>query len=179
MQESGIMKPGVRSLLCGRMAHPASFHHMSLNPTAIPKYGVPLSDWHREMEGVLTRLSGIHTHYLRKENELFPVLERHGIPVQRWDSPHLAHLESCSIQSVSSTTKEDKDFLQVEVTTSSDTMTIPAGSSVVLVQGPASNLIVAMLEPQSQWGLAPLPDFVELLEEGSVYPIRRILDYRY
>jgi hypothetical protein len=107
------------------------------------------------------------------------VLERHGIPVQRWESPHLAHLESYSIRSVRSATKEDKDFLQVEVTTSSDTMTIPADALVVPVEGPASNLIVAMLEPQSQWGLAPLPEFVELLEEGSVYPIRRILDYRY
>jgi len=35
--------------------------------------------WGRRMEGVLTRLSGIHKHYQRKENELFPVLERHGI----------------------------------------------------------------------------------------------------
>jgi uncharacterized protein len=33
----------------------------------------------REMGQVLEELSGIHNHYLRKENQLFPFLERHGI----------------------------------------------------------------------------------------------------
>jgi DUF438 domain-containing protein len=32
-----------------------------------------------EMGQVLDELSGIHNHYLRKENQLFPFLERHGI----------------------------------------------------------------------------------------------------
>ena len=49
MHQSGLFKPGVRTLSAGRMAHPASFHHMSLNPTVIPKYGIVLSDWHREV----------------------------------------------------------------------------------------------------------------------------------
>ncbi len=35
--------------------------------------------WASEFKGVLDELSGIHNHYLRKENELFPVLERHGV----------------------------------------------------------------------------------------------------
>jgi DUF438 domain-containing protein len=31
------------------------------------------------MAGALEEISGVHLHYLRKENELFPALERHGI----------------------------------------------------------------------------------------------------
>lgn len=31
------------------------------------------------LQGTLDELSAVHNHYLRKENELFPVLERHGI----------------------------------------------------------------------------------------------------
>jgi uncharacterized protein len=33
----------------------------------------------RDMSRVLEELSGIHNHYVRKENQLFPFLERHGI----------------------------------------------------------------------------------------------------
>jgi DUF438 domain-containing protein len=35
--------------------------------------------WASEFGAVLEKISGIDNHYLRKENELFPVLERHGI----------------------------------------------------------------------------------------------------
>lgn len=35
--------------------------------------------WWQEVEAVLTRLGGIENHYRRKENELFPALERHGV----------------------------------------------------------------------------------------------------
>jgi DUF438 domain-containing protein len=37
------------------------------------------SDWSSSFTEVLDRISGVHNHYLRKENELFPVLERHGV----------------------------------------------------------------------------------------------------
>lgn len=35
--------------------------------------------WREAMTEVLQEISGVHIHYLRKENELFPALERHGI----------------------------------------------------------------------------------------------------
>ncbi len=35
--------------------------------------------WASEFGAVLEKISGIDNHYLRKENELFPVLERHGV----------------------------------------------------------------------------------------------------
>jgi DUF438 domain-containing protein len=35
--------------------------------------------WSDQLAAVLEEISGIDNHYLRKENELFPVLERHGV----------------------------------------------------------------------------------------------------
>lgn len=35
--------------------------------------------WREAMAEALEEISGVHLHYLRKENELFPVLERHGV----------------------------------------------------------------------------------------------------
>lgn len=35
--------------------------------------------WDADFEAVLEKIGAVHNHYLRKENELFPVLERHGI----------------------------------------------------------------------------------------------------
>jgi DUF438 domain-containing protein len=37
------------------------------------------SRWRTLLTETLDEISGIHNHYLRKENELFPLLERHGI----------------------------------------------------------------------------------------------------
>ena len=36
-------------------------------------------EWTADFETALEEISGVHRHYQRKENELFPVLERHGI----------------------------------------------------------------------------------------------------
>jgi len=35
--------------------------------------------WDADFEAALEKIGAVHNHYLRKENELFPVLERHGI----------------------------------------------------------------------------------------------------
>lgn len=45
----GILQPDSRVLACGRMAHPASFRILNRTPAVIPKYGIPLSDWHKEV----------------------------------------------------------------------------------------------------------------------------------
>lgn len=36
-------------------------------------------EWSSALDSALDGISGIHNHYVRKENELFPVLERHGV----------------------------------------------------------------------------------------------------
>ena len=84
--------------------------------------------------------------------------------------------ESYRIDGVVETEKEDKPFLAVEVLVRDAELQIPTNYFVVWCQGIQSNLIVSLLEPQSQWGLAPLPEFRHLLEVGSEYPILRIFE---
>lgn len=49
----------MNGLGCGRMAHPAGFRSMSLNPTVVPKYGVPITDWQREVGLKVAELYGV------------------------------------------------------------------------------------------------------------------------
>jgi hypothetical protein len=111
-----------------------------------------------------------------KLTEVIGVLERHGIEAVRAENPAPATLESYRIESVIPSQKEDKDFLEVEVTVTAREAFIPAGDVIVWCDQVASNLIVTLLEPQSQWGLAPLPEFPSLLTVGSEYPIKRIVE---
>jgi hypothetical protein len=87
-----------------------------------------------------------------------------------------ATLEGYRIHAVTTATKEDKEFLDVTVTGGRSEGLIQAGDVIVRCDQPATNLIVTLLEPQSQWGLAPLPEFADLLAVGSEFPIKRILD---
>ena len=57
---SGLLTPETRFLTCGRMAHPASFRIINQSPAVIPKYGVPLSDWHKEMGLTVAELYGVN-----------------------------------------------------------------------------------------------------------------------
>lgn len=108
--------------------------------------------------------------------EVIGVLERHGIEVSRAETVTEATLESYRIEAVTRATKEDKGFLEVAVSGRRSETQIQVGDVVVLCDQLATNLIVTLLEPQSQWGLAPLPEFVDLLTVGSEFPIKRIID---
>jgi hypothetical protein len=107
--------------------------------------------------------------------DVIDVLNRHRIDYERLEEPRQATLEAYRIEGVEQTIKEDKDFLAVDVSTTRGEDSIPAGDVVVWCEQMASNLIVILLEPQSQWGLAPLPAFVSMLEVGTDYPIKRIV----
>ncbi|MCK5650806.1 MAG: hypothetical protein KAJ42_05505, partial [Gemmatimonadetes bacterium] len=108
--------------------------------------------------------------------DVIEVLERHGIELSRAEGPIRAIVESYRIQSAVTTEKEDKEFLEVGVSGRRGTAVIPEGDVIVWCDQIATNLIVTLLEPQSQWGLAPLPRFASMLEVDSTYPIRRIVD---
>ena len=56
---SGLLKSAKRLLMCGRMAHPVSYRTIGKYPSAIPKYGVPLSDWHKDMGHKISELYGV------------------------------------------------------------------------------------------------------------------------
>ena len=107
--------------------------------------------------------------------DVLDVLDRHGIEVTPAPDGFEASLETYRIQAINPSTKEDKEFLEVEVATREGQAQVPAGDAIVWCDQMASDLIVVLLEPQSQWGLAPLPDFAHLLRVGSDYPIRRIV----
>ena len=57
--ESGLIGPGIRLLACGRMAHPASFRVLRNLPSVIPKPGVPLTEWQREVGLKIAKLYDI------------------------------------------------------------------------------------------------------------------------
>lgn len=108
-------------------------------------------------------------------SNIIEALERHGITFETLDSATPATLESYRIVGTEQTIMEDKDFLAVDVSVARGEGVIPAGSVVVWCNQMASNVIVTLLEPQSQWGLAPLPEFVSMLTEGTDFPIQRIV----
>ena len=60
IRESGLVRPGSRSLACGRMAHPASFRILRGNPTVVPKYGHGPSEWQKEVGLCVAELYGVH-----------------------------------------------------------------------------------------------------------------------
>lgn len=50
MMESGLLEPGRRFLLCGRMAHAASYRATARSSNnVVPLAGQPITAWHREM----------------------------------------------------------------------------------------------------------------------------------
>ena len=55
---NGLLKLGRRVLMCGRMAHPVSFRTMRGFPSVIPKAGIRMSDWHREVSLKVAELYG-------------------------------------------------------------------------------------------------------------------------
>jgi hypothetical protein len=59
IRESGLVRPGQRSLSCGRMAHPASFRIIRGNPTVVPRYGHAPSDWQKEVGLFVAGLYGV------------------------------------------------------------------------------------------------------------------------
>lgn len=106
------------------------------------------------------------------------VLERHGIPMTPLAEPLRATVESYRIDSVVEEVKEDKAFLNVGVSAAREPMAVPEGYVVVWSEGLPTNLVASLLEPQSMWGLAPLPEYVHLLEVGSTYPVLRVVEVR-
>ncbi len=107
--------------------------------------------------------------------DVLAVLHRHGMETIPVETSTTATLETYRIAEVLPGTLEDKDFLDVKVEVTEAEAEVPAGDVIVWCDQMASNLIVTLLEPQSQWGLAALPEFASLLTVGSTYPIRRII----
>jgi hypothetical protein len=74
-EANGLLGQGRRVLLCGRMAHPVSYRTMLRFPSVVPKVGVPLSEWHKEVGLRVSELYGS-----RLDPETFVVLGE-GTPI--------------------------------------------------------------------------------------------------
>jgi len=59
IEGGGIFKRGIQSLLCGRMAHPASFRLMRGFPSVVPKHGTPPTPWQRKVGLRVAELYGV------------------------------------------------------------------------------------------------------------------------
>ncbi len=59
IEASDMMRPAPQYLVCGRMAHPASFRVISQTPAVIPKSGVRLSKWQQEIGLKVAELYGV------------------------------------------------------------------------------------------------------------------------
>lgn len=59
IREGGLIIPGERTLVCGRMAHPASLRILRGNPTLVPKTGQPPTPWQKEIGLAVAELYGV------------------------------------------------------------------------------------------------------------------------
>ena len=62
LMSHGLMHdgPGQRSLVTGRMAHPATFRMMAALPHAVPRLGVPPSPWQQAIGAAVAAAYGAH-----------------------------------------------------------------------------------------------------------------------
>ena len=75
MQAAGVTGQG-RMLAVGRMAHPASMRTMSRNPVVVPRPGVAITAWQREVGRAIADLYGVE----RFDDATF-VVEGGGTPI--------------------------------------------------------------------------------------------------
>jgi hypothetical protein len=75
MMGAGITPEG-RHLAAGRMAHPASMRTMARNATVVPKPGVPITQWQREVGRAIADAYGT----VRFDDETF-VVHGSGVPI--------------------------------------------------------------------------------------------------
>jgi hypothetical protein len=108
--------------------------------------------------------------------DVLEVLDRHEIAVGYVEGTLPVEVEAYRIERVEASWLEDKEFLDVGVTVRRREVALPQGTVVVWSDQMASNLTSALLEPQSQWGLAQLPEFASLLAVRGEYPILRIVE---
>jgi hypothetical protein len=116
-------------------------------------------------------------YFINEDHEdILGVLERHGVEMIRLEDDVTTQGETYAIRGFTEIEKEDKGFLDVQVMMIRGEAYGHPGDYWVPVQGIQSNLIVSILEPQSQWGLGQLPEFRHLLEEMKPWPVRRVME---
>ena len=92
----------------------------------------------------------------------------------QWYNPRIGKYQSPTIM-----TDEEKHTFVIDLEKTVQNETLQAGVIIVPVEGPASNLIPLILEPESNWGIVSHRAtgkylFDSYLTEGKPYPVKRL-----
>ena len=115
-----------------------------------------------------------------KETKLVELLQRHRLTLLELSSDQQVEAETYHIKHVTHAMDEQKHTYIIDLEKTSAMETLKAGTVIVPVSGPASNLVPLLLEPESSWGIvstraAGKDRFAEYLQEGRPYPVKRML----
>lgn len=105
------------------------------------------------------------------------LLRLHGIRVERSDTAWSARGESFVIESIVTASRAFQGHHEVRLTGRWERglQKLPAGSFIVSTAQPLGALVVYLLEPESDDGLATWNFFDSQLRQGEHFPVRRIL----
>lgn len=114
------------------------------------------------------------------ETMLIGLLNRHRIPMLVLSGDQKAQTETYLVKHITNAIDEEKPTLLIDLDTSVQQETLPSGTFIVPVAGPAANLIPLILEPESTWGIVSdratgKHRFGNYLQEGQTYPVQRLV----
>ena len=106
------------------------------------------------------------------------LLRTHGIRVERSDSAWSARGEAFTIDSVITASRlfQARRETRVQGRWDRALQAFPAGSFIVSTAQPLGTLVVYLLEPESEDGLATWNFFGARLKKGEKFPVRKVLD---
>jgi hypothetical protein len=118
-------------------------------------------------------------YFAASETELIRLLNRHRISMRVLVKNQQAESETYRVRHVSDGIDEEKHTYLVDVEKMVQNETLVAGTIIVPVAGPASNLIPLLLESESTWGVVATRSdaknrFDGYLAEGAPYPVKRL-----
>lgn len=110
-------------------------------------------------------------------DKVIETLQRHGVEVELLREDIHLDVEAYKVAKIS---RAERAFQQhrivgLEVTSATADRKIPAGTWVVKTAQPLGDLVVYLLEPQCEDGLAAWNFFDSGLEQGSEFPVLRVL----
>ena len=113
------------------------------------------------------------------QTKLIELLQRHRLPIRVLKTDQQLETGTYLIKHVTDAIEEEKPALVIDLDKTQSVETLPAGTIVVPVMGPAANLIPLMLEPDSTWSIVTERTmhqyrFGEFLVEGRPYPVKRL-----
>jgi hypothetical protein len=118
--------------------------------------------------------------FAASEANLIELLKRHRVPMLTLNIDQQTTTESYQINHITDVVDEEKPSLLIDLEKTVLDETLAAGTIIVPVAGPASNLIPLMLEPESSWSIvtsrgAGKYRFKDYLAEGRPFPVKRLL----